>query len=225
MAIFASSSTITTQTVPLITVDLAEVKSNYVLQWDGEIGSFVARSPLLSPIVDLADPSQVTGVLPISSGGTGNTSYEIGDLLVAKEVNGTVILDSIPLGTGTREQVLTIVDGNPEWENGYNIKSITSNRVSFFDINGGDIGDILPPNSVITKIKVIVDQPYTNSVLSVGTSADLGELLSDAETFINTSGIFVYDINELYTDPTQLIATITGTNDGSLQIIVDYIAI
>lgn len=222
MAIFASSSTITTQTVPLITVDLAEVKSNYVLQWDAVLGSFVAKSSNPALIIDLADPSQIVGVLPVSSGGTGSSSYNNGDMLVATDTDGTTVLAAIPIGNGNREQLLTVVDGMPEWSNVENIKGITNNRIT---TTGGPIGNILPPNSIITKIKIVIETGFTDTTLTIGIEGALDSILGEDDTFMESVGIFVYDVNQYYLEPTQLIATLTGNNDGSLQIIVDYATI
>lgn len=225
MAIFASSSTITTQTVPLITVDLSEVKSNYVLQWDEEIGSFVAKSPLISPVVDLSDPSQIKGILPVSFGGTGNTEYQEGDLIVAKNENGVIVLDSVAAPEGAREKVLTSVDGLPIWINANYIKNITSNIVETFTSSGGNIGNILPENALLKKIKIIIEDEYTNTLLSIGTENNQEDILAQNDTRTNSQGIYIYEINKFYQTSTQLVAYLSGDNNGSLKIIIDYIAI
>ena len=81
MAIYASSSTITTQTTPLIQVDLDTVQDDYVLQWDATLGVFVS-GPL-----ELGADAPATGVQTFGDGETVFRNKD-GNSLNLKSVKG-----------------------------------------------------------------------------------------------------------------------------------------
>jgi hypothetical protein len=225
MAIFASSSTITTQTVPLITVDLSDIQNNYVLQWNSDLGSFVATTSTIQPIVDLSNSGQVTGILPVEYGGTNNTVFQNGDLVVAKITDGITKLESIEIENDNTQKVLSIQDGFPLWQNIDNIKNITLNRIVTVTDENTNIGQLLPSNTIVSKIKISVNNEYTDTSLTIGTNSIVDDVLTVNSTVLSDVGIYVYELNKFYEEPTQLSVFLDGNSDGSMQVFLEYIII
>lgn len=96
MAIYASSSTITTQTTPLIQVDLETVQNDYVLQWDATQGVFVS-GPL-----ELGSDAPVTAVV---TSGEGSSVFKgkDGGALTFKSIKAT---DSLTVTDNGNELII-----------------------------------------------------------------------------------------------------------------------
>lgn len=72
------------------------------------IAAGVVTNAMLAGSIDLT--AKVTGVLPSANGGTGQSSYAKGDLIIASATN---TLSKLAIGSGT--QVLGITAGAPAW--------------------------------------------------------------------------------------------------------------
>lgn len=223
MAIFASTSTITTQTVPLIIVNPATITDEYVLTWDSSVGAFVAQLFQIpnNTTIDLNN-NNIIGTLLSENGGTGINTYVKGDMLYADLVSGDLILKKLNIGNNT--DILTVSNDIPTWTT-YDIvfaNSIQSKTTNITTINA-NIGTILPENATIVRITVIIDTVYNSgATMSIGSTTAPAELLTASELLLTGLGIYNYSIDLRYSSATQLYATITGATQGSGKIIVEF---
>ena len=226
MAIFASTSTITTQTVPLIIVDPATITQDYLLVWDSNVGAFVAKIPDFPNFYNIdIGGANITGVLPIENGGTGISEYNKGDILYADEFNGEVILDKLPIGSGFFEDVLTVADGVPTWTKASNIKNIVVSRSTSVSTESGNIGPLTPENTQLIKITILVTIPYNiEAIMSIGTDVSNSEIINSSDIMLSKAGQYVYAVNTFYADPIQLYYNIENATTGAAKIIVEFIS-
>lgn len=226
MAIFASTSTITTQTVPLIIVDPATITKDYLLVWDENVGAFVARIPEFPDFYNIdISASNITGVLKPVNGGTGISDYSIGDMLYADEFNGEIILDKLSIGSGFYENVLTVADGKPTWTNATNIKNIVSTRYAQVSNESSNIGVLTPENIQIVRIIVTVTIAYNpEAIMSIGTIDNNSQILNSSEIILSKEGQYIYAIDAFYADPTQLFYNIENATTGAAKILVEYVS-
>ncbi len=226
MAIFASTSTITTQTVPLIIVDPATITKDYLLVWDEDVGAFVARIPDFPNFYNIdISGSNITGVLKPVNGGTGISSYNIGDMIFADEFNGEVILDKLSVGSGFYEDVLTVANGKPTWTKATNIKNIISTRYSQVSTESNNIGILTPENIQIVRVIVTITIAYNpEASMSIGTVDNNSQILNSSEIMLSKEGQYIYAIDAFYTDPVQLFYNIQNATTGAAKILVEYVS-
>ena len=226
MAIFASTSTITTQTVPLIIVDPATITQDYLLVWDATVGAFVAKIPDFPNFYNIdIGGANITGVLPVINGGTGISDYNKGDMLYADEFNGEVILEKLPIGSGFYENVLTVADGVPTWTNATNIKNIIATRSASVSTESGNIGVLTPENIQLLKVTILVTIPYNiEATMSIGTDISTSEIISSTDIMLSKAGQYVYAIDTFYANPIQLFYTIENATTGASKIIVEFVS-
>jgi len=175
--------------------------------------------------VDLAAANAVTGVLPESHGGTGQDSYTAGDLIYAGSTGSDGTLAKLAIGTGTNTQVLTTDSGLPAWTTATSLKGVESTRQVTLGTSDVNIGAILPANSRITAVKVVVTSAYTSGAeIVIGRTSATSELASADEIDAQSTGIYQIDTMHLYGSATQLLATITGASAGAGYVIVTYVA-
>jgi hypothetical protein len=108
--------------------------------------SFSGGTTGLTPAGTTTGAIALAGTLIAANGGTGHTSYTIGDLLYA---NTTTTLAKLAGGVANNDKVLTIVAGVPAWSTAGNVvgpASSTDNAVARFDSTTGK----LLQNSVVT---------------------------------------------------------------------------
>jgi hypothetical protein len=217
MAIYASTSTITTQTVPLIIVDPATVQDKYWLRWDASIGAFIPEIMRLTDIevVDL-ESSNIEGILPVDKGGTGLDSYNSGDILYA---NSEGLLETLQIGTGDNSQVLTISNGFPIWEDTTNLKNIVISQLNSFTVSSDDI-TTLPENSQLKSIIIHIDQAYDTDDIIVSDESET--LISSNEILTSQVGTYIYSLDKFYTLSETLSVVITDATTGSMRIFVEY---
>lgn len=222
MAIFASTSTITTQTVPLIIVDPATVTHDYFLMWDSNVGAFTAQ-PFQMPsnaIINF-NANTIQGTLLSQNGGTGFNTYTKGDMLYADLVSGDLVLKKLAIGANT--DILTISNGIPSWTSSASLTNTVQTKVIDITTTSTNIGTILPANTRIMRITVIIDNVYNGgATMSIGTTISPSELLTTSELFLTGAGIYNYSLEILYAIQTQLYVTITGASQGSGKIIVEF---
>jgi hypothetical protein len=226
MAIFASTSTITTQTVPLIIVDPATITQDYLLVWDATVGAFIAKIPDFPNFYNIdIGGTNITGVLPIANGGTGLSEYNKGDMLYANEVGGEIVLDKLPIGTGSYDNVLTTVDGLPSWTSASNIKNILITRTASVSTESGNIGVLTPENTQLIKITILVTIPYNiEATMSIGTDVADSEIINSTDIDLSKVGQYVYAIDSFYANPIQLYYNIENATTGAAKIIVEFVA-
>jgi hypothetical protein len=226
MAIFASTSTITTQTVPLIIVDPATITQDYLLVWDATVGAFIAKIPDFPNFYNIdIGGTNITGVLPIANGGTGLSEYNKGDMLYANEVGGEIVLDKLPIGTGSYDNVLTTVDGLPSWTSASNIKNIVITRTASVSTESGNIGVLTPENTQLIKITILVTIPYNiEATMSIGTDVADSEIINSTDIDLSKVGQYVYAIDSFYANPIQLYYNIENATTGAAKIIVEFVA-
>lgn len=175
--------------------------------------------------VDLTDADALSGTLPESHGGTGQSSYTKGDLLYASSTGADGALANLPIGT--QGQVLT-VDGNsqPVWANG--LSGVSSTRQLALSTSTGtiSIGSVIPGNSRVTSVTVSIDTAYDSGVsMIVGDPSNADALATADEIDPQTTGIYKIDLMHYYSASTQLSISISGTaTTGSGYIIIDYVA-
>jgi len=97
MAIYASNSTITTQTIPLIKIDLSDIAADDVLQWSPSAGAFVNTSLSLDGDAVVTGVSTLGSGTSIENGVTGNTlnlkSIQVGANMSITDDGSTVLID------------------------------------------------------------------------------------------------------------------------------------
>lgn len=176
--------------------------------------------------VDLAAANAVTNTLPESHGGTGQDSYTKGDLLYASSTGADGSLAKLAIGTGTSTQVLSVSSGDtPVWTTATSLKGIESTRQVTLGTSDVNIGSILPANSRITSVKVVVTSAYTSGAeIVIGRTGATSELASADEIDAQSTGIYQIDTMHLYGSATQLLATVTGASAGAGYVIVTYVA-
>lgn len=223
MAIFASSSTITTQTVPLIIVDPATINENYFLVWDAAVGAFVAKIPDITNFnIDLSS-ANVTGVLPPEKGGLGVTEYDKGDMLYADVFNGSIVLRKLPIGFNS--SILTSVDGIPQWSNNSDTKNMLSSRSANLETTSVEIESLLPDNSQLVRITLIVIEPYNiEASFMFGTTQNPADILLSSQFDLTREGRYIYAVDNFYTNSVKLLTSISDATIGSSKIIVEFIA-
>jgi hypothetical protein len=226
MAIFASTSTITTQTVPLIIVDPATITQDYLLVWDETVGAFIAKIPDFPNFYNIdIGGANITGVLPIQNGGTGISEYNKGDMLYANDVGGEIVLDKLPIGTGSYDNVLTTVDGLPTWASASNIKNIVVTRSVSVSTVSGNVGPLTPENTQLLKITILVTIPYNiEATMSIGTDIANSEILNSTNIILSKVGQYVYAIDSFYANPMQLFYNIENATTGAAKIIVEFVS-
>ena len=218
MAIYASTSTITTQTVPLIIVDPATISDRYLLRWDASVGAFTAQEIEFPDYFTInLEGDNIQGVLPASKGGTGLGSYNPGDILYANE-NGE--LSQLSIGFGDNQQVLTSLNGLPIWQDTSELKNVVISKISSFDITGGNIGAVLPANSQLKTISISIDNPYDTNAISVSDSNET--LIASNEIVSDIVGLYIYSLDKFYANGDQLIIDISGATSGNMRIFVEY---
>jgi hypothetical protein len=213
MAIYASTSTITTQTVPLIIVDPATVQDEYFLIWNSSVGAFVA-SPF-SYTIDL-DVDSITGFLDTDKGGTGQTNYSDGDLLVGN--NNTLI--KLPIGQ--TEQVLTVENNLPVWKSIDKLNKVKNVINQTFSTNTEFFIEKIPANSQLMNITMYIEEAYDNG--AVVAISDNDEFIVENE-IINASkqGTYIYSINKEYTEETTIYFNVLNTSiNGSAKVFLEY---
>lgn len=226
MAIFASTSTITTQTVPLIIVDPATITQDYLLVWDSTVGAFIAKIPDFPNFYNIdIGGTNINGVLSIENGGTGLSEYNKGDMLYANEVGGEIVLDKLPIGTGSYDNVLTTVDGLPSWTSASNIKNIVITRTASVSTVSGNIGVLTPENIQLLKVTILVTIPYNiEATMSIGTDVADSEIINSTDIDLSKVGQYVYAIDSFYANPIQLFYNIENATTGAAKIIVEFVA-
>lgn len=97
MAIYASNSTITTQTIPLIKIDPATVANDDVLQWSDSAGAFVNQSLSLDGDSVITAVNTIGSGVAVESGITGNTlnlkSLTVGSNLSITDDGNNIVID------------------------------------------------------------------------------------------------------------------------------------
>jgi len=173
--------------------------------------------------VDLAAADAVTGTLPESHGGTGQSSYTSGDLLYAGNTGADGVLAKLAIGTDG--DVLTVANGLPVWTNPTNQVGITSTRRVAIGTSDVNIGAALPANVRVVEAKVNITSAYTaGTTITLGRSGAVGEIATAEEIDPETTGIYQVDLMQLYGSSTQLIASVTGASTGAGYVIVTFVA-
>lgn len=213
MAIYASTSTITTQTVPLIIVDPATVKDEYFLIWDESIGAFVAKE--FEYIIDIGS-NEIDGILNTKNGGTGFSTYEDGDLLVGS--NDTLI--RLPIGEP--EQVLTVENNLPVWKSIDKLNKVKNVINQTFTTISASFNENIPANSQLMNITIYIDEAYdTDAIITISDNVDV--LIDSNIIKSNSTGTYIYSINKEYLEETTLYFNILNfTTNGIAKVFVEY---
>lgn len=213
MAIYASTSTITTQTVPLIIVDPATVKDEYFLIWDESIGAFVSKA--FEYIIDISS-NEIDGILNTKNGGTGFSTYDDGDLLVGS--NDTLI--RLPIGQSG--QLLTVENNLPTWKSTEAIPNIKNVIHQTFTTFTTFFNDVIPENSQVTTITIYIEEEYDNGTV-IGISDDDEYIVGTEIILPSQVGTYVYAINKEYsTDTTLYFNVLNATFTGSAKVFIEY---
>lgn len=212
MAIYASTSTITTQTVPLIMVDPSSVQDEYFLIWDDSVGAFVAKP--FEYVIDL-DTDQFDGVLPPVYGGTGIDNYNDGDLLFGN--NNSLSKLSI----GNNGQFLTVENNLPVWKNINRLNNLKSIINQSFSTSTEPFTDQIPENSKLMNITIYIEDVY-NSETTISISDDSKTILDNSIIKADSLGSYIYSINEEYSSQTVITTNIQNATQGSMKIFLEY---
>lgn len=217
MAIFASLSTITTQTTPLIKIDPATVNDSYLLVWDSQEGAFVAKQiPLPDSFsVDLEN-NNLIGTLPADKGGTGIDNYADGDLLYG---NNDDTLSKLSIGN--QGQILKVDNGFPKWSDVIDIPNIKYTIYSEFTTGSQVFDENIPLNGYITDIKVYIDSVYNQGV-SISLSDGSDDILTSDDIKPQNEGIYVYKIDKFYQNGSLLYAFINNATQGKIKFFIEY---
>ena len=213
MAIYASTSTITTQTVPLIIVDPATVQDEYFLIWDSSIGAFVAKP--FEYIIDL-DTDTFSGFLGTINGGTGQGSYDDGDLLVGN--NDTLI--KLPIGEP--DQVLTVENNLPVWKNIDRLNKVKNVINQTFDISTMGFNESIPANSQLMTITIYIEEPYdSGTVIAI---SDDDEFIVDSDIIKeDIIGTYIYPVNKEYSEETTIYFNVLNLSfNGVAKVFLEY---
>lgn len=212
MAIYASTSTITTQTVPLIIVDPATVQDEYFLIWDESVGAFVAKQ--FEYIIDL-DSDEFSGSLPTINGGTGQSSYNNGDLLVGN--NNTLF--RLPIGQ--TDQVLTVENDLPVWKNIDTLNKVKTVINQSFTTITADFTETIPQNSQLMTITIYIENEY-NSGTVISISDGQNTIISNNIIKPTNIGNYIYSVNNEYSSNTTVTVNIANATQGSMKIFLEY---
>lgn len=125
--------------------------------------SAVGASQLASGAVNLAGAS-VTGTLPATAGGSGQSTYAAGDILYA---TSTTALSRLPAGSAG--QVLTVSSGVPAWQTPVTVSS-TNTWTGVNQFNGGvGAGTTITGGANIAQMKVCSGSVGAFNVATAGT--------------------------------------------------------
>lgn len=191
----------------------------------GQVLVINSSGALVWGAVDLTDADALSGTLPESHGGTGQSSYTKGDLIYASSTGADGALTTLPIGV--QGQVLT-VDGNsqPVWANG--LTGVSNTKQLALTTTTGTLGisSAIPANSRVTGVTVSIDTAYDSGVsMIVGDPSNADALATADEIDPQTTGLYKIDLMHYYSASTQLSISISGTaTTGSGYIIVDYVA-
>jgi len=133
----------------------------------------------------------LAGQIPTGNGGTGLSSYQIGDLIYATGAN---TLDQ--RGIGTAGQFLQVVGGLPTWGNVYNQQEIQEYSVA--------IGDAT--SQIVPSSRIMIGRSATNSV-------EIGNNASANLVYINNTDASSATV--MY-GQTRFPVTYNGTTDNNL---------
>lgn len=166
----------------------------------------------------------VTGVLKEANGGTNQSTYAQGDILVSTATN---TLGKLALGT--TGQVLQSNGTDVIW--GAPLPVSTSKMVIEGDITfGGGATQLLgniPANSRVTKVTVIVTTAWdTAETIDIGDAGLVGRLMTNTANDPQQPFVFTTELSYLYTGATALNATVTNAGTptaGAAHVIVEYV--
>jgi len=229
MAIYASTSTITTQTVPLIIVDPSTVSDEYFLIYDSSVGAFVAQKFKLPENYEIDfNKVDIVGTLSPVNGGTGISNYNKGDLLYGNEVDGDIVLDKLTIGSNNK--VLVSFDDVPVWKalseisDLETIKGVVSTENTTITTVSKNIGNTLPASSQITKIILMITEEYDSGDITVGTATNTSDIFDFNTVRITSPGLYTFAVDKFYTTPVQLYIAINNATTGAGKIIIEFIA-
>lgn len=219
MAIYANLSTITAQTIPLIIINPATVAENQLLLWDSSLGSFVARtftipenSRIIFSELDIIEP------LSVAHGGTGNTSFESNEILVGNNNS----ISTIPYGIPNNSQVLSIQNGNIQWQDISKVKNNNCHISYNLNIESSIISNAIHTNTYVTQISIIINDVYNEST-------ELSIVFND-ETIIDSNiinlqndGVYIYRTDKQVNEETTVFFVLNNASFGSCKIIIDFI--
>jgi hypothetical protein len=167
--------------------------------------------------------SQVTGILPVANGGTGQSSLTLGSLLVGNGTSPVTLL-----GAGTNGQVLTIVSGAPAWAaaGSFSGWSLTGNAGTTAGTNF--IGTTDAQDFVIKANSLEVARFYNDTIPATMHSVALGggvapspymfvygDGAGTAATNAGTSNFFGYHSGQNATNASDSNFFGTNTGDGA----------
>lgn len=172
--------------------------------------------------LDLSETAAITGVLSETNGGTGESTYAQGDLLVGDSSNGLA-----KLSVGNPGEVLTVNTGGTdvEYKSLDTLSGLKIGRVQNVTTSSTNIGSPVPAASTVLSVTVDVTSAYNaGSTLSIGRTGAVDEISLADEIDLETAGIYKIELRHLYSSATQLLATITGATAGAATIAVEYVA-
>ncbi|RMG95047.1 MAG: hypothetical protein D6706_12900 [Chloroflexi bacterium] len=191
---------------------------------DGNALVMVAGSPAWGR-VNLADATNsVTGVLGTANGGTGQTAYTQGEILIGNTTGG---LDKLPLGTA--DQVLTSNGVTAAWSN----VPVANGSVQALTVDANlaagpsaQLGPI-PANAEVLEVRVHVITAWDDpaATITVGTTTLPTDLMVSTENDPATIGTYVKTLYKQYPGGEILHAFMNhGTaTTGSAKVVVTYV--
>jgi len=139
---------------------------------------------------------------PVNRGGTGLTSYTIGDLLYA---SSSTVLSKITIGSAN--QVLTVSGGVPSWQNATGGGGSSLNNITEIGSNTG-ISNTTPQYTLHVGSNVIIDDEGSEVLYVVGNVYSTNEVIGIRGVRTNalhTGSLFIKNSTVIAERPTRKI--------------------
>jgi hypothetical protein len=168
--------------------------------------------------------NSVTGILDETKGGTGNSTYVVGDLIIGAGANtlGKITISATP------NEVLTSDGTTASWTAPTPASGTVVAMVAAITEGGGSTQAIgtVPAGGRVIKVSVDVDAAWnaTDTVV-IGDSGLTDRLMTATENDPEIVAIYSSDTNHLYATITVVNATVptTVSTTGSATVIISYI--
>lgn len=172
--------------------------------------------------IDLASGSAgITGVLDEANGGTGESTYAQGDLLVGDATNG---LGKLSIGLSGQMLTVNSTATDVEWSTVSEISNLKAGRSVNVTTSSTNLGTALPPSTVLRVLVDVTSAYNAGASLSVGRTGAVDELALADEIDLQTAGIYQVDLRHLYGSSTQALVTVTGATAGACTVVLEYLA-
>ncbi len=174
--------------------------------------------------LDLADDTNaVTGVLKATNGGTGQSTYAVGDVLVGAAGN---TLSKVSIGTNN--QVLTSDGTTAAWADPTPASGTVVTVRQNVTFSGGAtqvFGSTIPANGIVVRVDMNVTSAFDTGTLAVSDSNGGNVIMTTAENDPTISAIFtsIVDSGVGASAVTPEVALTGGPTQGAATVTIHYI--